>query len=99
MMRMPDTSSCRMALIRSSWACSRTNSGFALYRQKASTPTMNGNAHSTIRPNFAFSRNMKKMLPKVSMDVRIRPRLNSDTNSCTCVMSLVTRVISEPVPN
>lgn len=50
-------------------------------------------------PNVLFSRNMKKMLPKVSIEVRIIPRTKLDTKFCTWVMSLVTRVTREPVPN
>ena len=97
-MRMPETSSCMIALIRSRCACSFSNNGFALPRQITMQPTMNGNAHSTTSPNRGFSRNMKNILPKVSMVVRIMPRTNWDTKFCTCVMSFVTRVTREPVP-
>ena len=37
-------------------------------------PTMTGKAHSTTRPKRGFRRNMKKMLPNISMEVRIMPR-------------------------
>ncbi len=97
-MRMPDTSSCIMALMASSCACSLENRGFAFPRQRAMIPTSNGNAHNTINPKRRFSRNIKYMLPKVSIEIRIIPRINVETKFCTWVMSLVTLVTKEPVP-
>ena len=75
MMRMPETSSCNMALIPSRWPCRRVNSGLAFSRHSAMQPTMTGKAHSTTRPKRGFRRNMKKMLPNISMPVRIIPRM------------------------
>ena len=51
-----------------------------------------------MRPNRVLSRNRKKMLPNISIPVRIIPRTNCEIRFCTCVMSLVIRVTSEPVP-
>ena len=95
---MPETSSCMMALMPSSCACRRTNIGVERFMQNAITATISGNAHSTSLPNAGLSLYMQYMLPKVSIVVRIMPRTNSDRSVCTCVMSLVTRVTSEPVP-
>ena len=97
-MRMPATSSCIMELMVSSCACRRVNSGLAFERHSAMHPAISSVAHSTMRPKVRLSWNMKNMLPKVSMVVRIMPRTNWDTKFCTCVMSLVTRVTSEPAP-
>ena len=44
-------------------------------------------------------RNRQKILPPISMKVRIIPRTNCATKFCIWVMSLVTRVTNEPVPN
>ena len=41
---------------------------------------------------------MQNMLPNMSIPLRIMPRTNCERKFCTCVMSLVTRVTSEPVP-
>ena len=99
MTRMPATSSCMTLLISSSCFWSRGSSGPALYRQTAMHPASRGNAHRSINPNCRFNRNMQKMLPATSMVVRIIPRINWATKFCIWVMSLVTRVTSEPVPN
>ncbi len=98
MIRMPDTSSCIIPFRKSSCACNLENRGLAFHRQNRITPTKNGKAHSTINPKQRFSRNIQYMLPKVRSEVRIIPRTNSETNACTCVISLVTLVIREPVP-
>ena len=39
------------------------------------------------------------MLPNVRSVVRISPLINSETKFCTWVISLVTLVTMEPVPN
>lgn len=98
-MRIPDTSSCIMELILSSWAWSLEKSGLAFPRQKAITPTIKGKTHSIIRPNSRLSMNIKVMLPKVRNEQRIMPRTNWETKFCTWVISLVTRVTKVPAPN
>ena len=97
MMRMPDTSSCMMLLMRSSCACSFSKRGLALLKHSVMQPSMKGSAHSTTQPKRASSRNMNTMLPTVSSVVRIMPRTNCAMKFCTCVTSLVTRVTREPV--
>ena len=61
-------------------------------------PASRGKAHKSIHPNCRFRRNMQKMLPPISMVVRIMPRTNCAARFCTWVMSLVTRVTRDPVP-
>ena len=83
MIRMPDTSSCIMPLMASSCVCNPVNKGPAFSRQKAITLTRKGKAHNTINPKRKFNRNIKYILPKVSIEVRIIPRTNVETNPCT----------------
>ena len=67
--------------------------------QMAKHPMVRGKAHSTTRPKVWFKRNMQYMLPNISIEVRIMPRTNWETKFCIWVMSLVTRVTNQPVPN
>ena len=83
MIRMPDTSSCIIALIASSCVCNLENRGPAFSRQTAITLTRKGKAHNTINPKRIFNRNIKYILPKVSIEVLISPRTNVETKFCT----------------
>ncbi len=96
-MRAPDTFSCTTALTRSSFFCTRPNSGLALESSSHTTSSSIGKAITSTRPKFTFIDKAMTMPPIKVRGARTNIRSAIETRSCTAVMSLVSRVTSEPV--